>query len=379
MTKEKEDMKNQTKGTLTVLAAALLLSAASSASALEVQSGSDKVQLQLYGSINRAVMYADDGNQEKFFHVDNTNSETHIGLTGEVAATQCLNVGGALEYVWQSNPSNAVSMDEESIAGEFDAQLIELYLEGQLGKVSLGKGEMASDVSSEHDLSGTDIVGNVGFGDVGGGLSFFDAAVKAYSEDFTVESVTNGGISSEGLGKANRVRYDTPSFGGFTLSGAIGEDEIGDVALEYAGEFNGNQLEAEVAWSNADEGWSQINGSVSVLFSTGLNITVAGSTIDVSDMPAKGDDPTFFYGKLGYTFNQPIGATSISVDYGVFDNAAVFDIGQEATGYGLQFVQELADWNTQLYAGCRTLSLEDDTKADYEDVTVVMAGVQFSF
>jgi hypothetical protein len=96
-------------------------------------------------------------------------------------------------------------------------------------------------------------------------------------------------------------------------------------------------------------------------------------------MPANGDDPTFFYGKLGYTFEQPIGATSISVDYGVFDNAAVFDIGQEATGYGLQFVQELADWNTQLYAGCRTLSLEDDTAADYEDVTVVMAGARFSF
>jgi hypothetical protein len=181
------------------------------------------------------------------------------------------------------------------------------------------------------------------------------------------------------LGKANRVRYDTPSFGGFTLSGAIGEDEIGDVALEYSGAFSGGELEAEVAWSNADEGWSQINGSVSVLFSTGLNITVAGSTMDADDMPANGDDPTFFYGKLGYTFEQPIGATSISVDYGVFDNAAVFDIGQEATGYGLQFVQELADWNTQLYAGCRTLSLEDDTAADYEDVTVVMAGARFSF
>jgi hypothetical protein len=372
-------MKNQTKGKLTVLAAALLLAAASSASALEIQSGSDKVQLQLYGEIDRAVMYADDGNQEKFFHVDNTNSETKIGLTGEVAASQCLNVGGNIELKWQSNPSGAVSMEEESIAGEFSAELVELYLEGQLGKVSLGKGEMASDVSSEHDLSGTDIVGNVGFGDVGGGLSFFDAAAKGYSEDFTVESVTNGGISSEGLGKANRVRYDTPSFGGFTLSGAIGEDEIGDVALEYSGAFSGGELEAEVAWSNADEGWSQINGSVSVLFSTGLNITVAGSTMDADDMPANGDDPTFFYGKLGYTFEQPIGATSISVDYGVFDNAAVFDIGQEATGYGLQFVQELADWNTQLYAGCRTLSLEDDTAADYEDVTVVMAGARFSF
>ena len=110
-------------------------------------------------------------------------------------------------------------------------------------------------------------------------------------------------------------------------------------------------------------------------------MTVAASSIDVDDMPADGDDPTFIYGKVGYKTDKflTIGTTAISVDYGVYENAAAFDIGQEATGYGLQFVQELADWSTELYAGCRTLSLEDDTAADYEDITLVMAGVRVSF
>jgi hypothetical protein len=378
---ERGVMKKQTPCTVTVFTAALLLSA-SAAAALEIQSGSDKVQLQLYGEIDRAVMYADDGNQDKVFHVDNSNSETKIGLTGEVAATPCLTVGGNLEYVWQSNPSNAVSMEEESIAGEFGAELVELYLAGDLGKLSLGKGEMASDVSGEHDLSGTDVVGNVGFADIGGGLTFFDSTNNAYSAaGFTADAVFNGGLSSEGLGKANRVRYDTPSFGGFTLSGAIGEEEISDVALEYAGVFSGGELEAEVAWFNADEGWSQISGSASVLFSTGLNFTIAASSKDVDDMPANGDDPTFIYGKIGYIADQlcPVGSTAISVDYGMYNNAAALDIGQEAVGFGVQLVQELAAWSTDLYAGYRLLSLEDDTAIEYEDISIITAGARFSF
>lgn len=377
-------MKKQTPCTVTVFTAALLLSA-SAASALEIQSGSDKVQVQLYGEIDRAVMYADDGNQEQVFHVDNSNSETKIGLTGEVAATPCLKVGGNLEYVWQSNPSNAVSMEEESIAGEFGAELVELYLEGNLGKLSLGKGEMASDVSGEHDLSGTDIVGNVGFADLGGGLTFFNTAKNAYGKygkkSIAVDSVFNGGLSSEGLGKANRVRYDTPSFGGFTLSGAIGEEEINDVALEYASAFSGGELEAEIAWFNADEGWSQISGSASVLFSTGLNFTIAASSKDVDDMPANGDDPTFIYGKIGYIADQlsPLGSTAVSVDYGVYNNADALNREQEAVGIGVQLVQELAAWSTDLYAGYRLLSLEDNTAADYEDISIITAGARFSF
>lgn len=375
-------MKNTMRKTqaITVLAAALLLGA-SAASALEIKSGSDKVQLQLSGEVNRAVMYADDGLDDKFFHVDNTHSETKVGLSGEIAATECLTAGGNLEFKWQDNPSIAVSMEEESIAGEFEAELIELYFaHSTAGKLTVGKGSAASDESSEIDLSGTDMIGNAGVADMGGGFAFYDTAAGAYS-DFTAESVFHGGISTEGLGKINRVLYETPDFGGFTFGASAGESETVDFSVSYSGEFNGNQLEAKAAWSNPGEGWTQINGAASLLLDSGLNFTVAASAKDVEDMPADGDDPTMFYGKIGYTTDKicPTGPTSISVDYGIFNNAAALDIGQEATAMGVQLVHELSNYSTALFAGYRLFSLEDSTGADYEDISVVMAGAQFSF
>lgn len=375
----KKRMMTKSVQTITVLAAALLLGA-TAASALEIKSGSDKVQLQLSGDVNRAVMYADDGLEDKVFHVDNSHSETKIGLSGEVSATDCLTAGSNLEFKWQDNPSRGVSMAEESITGKFESELVELYLaHSTAGKLSLGKGSAASDESSEIDLSGTDIIGNAGVADLGGGLAFYNAAAGAYS-DFTADAVFHGGISTEGLGKINRALYETPEFGGFTFGASAGESEMVDFSLSYSGEFGGNQLEAKAAWSNPGEGWTQINGAASLLLNSGLNFTVAASVKDVEDMPANGDDPTMLYGKIGYQCGKSsLGTAAISVDYGIFNNAAALDIGQEATAMGVQFVQELAGYSTDLFAGYRVFSLEDNTGADYEDISVIMAGAKFSF
>ncbi|MCI5158033.1 MAG: hypothetical protein D3906_06240, partial [Candidatus Electrothrix sp. AUS1_2] len=102
-------------GAVTMTVGAMLLGAAVSASALEVKSGNDNVSLKLYGHINRAVMSVDDGNDSKVFHVDNTHSESRVGLKGSVKASDNLTVGGNAEVQWQANPSEQVSMDKESI------------------------------------------------------------------------------------------------------------------------------------------------------------------------------------------------------------------------------------------------------------------------
>lgn len=379
--------------TITVLTAALLLGA-SAASALPIKSGNDKVQVKLYGEVNRAVMYADDGYQDKIFHVDNTNSETRVGLNGEVAAADYLTVGSSLELKWQANPSHAVSMDEENISGEFSEELVEVYFDFKnAGKFSIGQGSMASDGASEVDLSGTDIVGNSGVSDVGGGLKFYDAAGSGYGDDQGGTIVGEAfkrqccdlfnRITSDGLGKRQRVRYETPSFAGFTLSAAAGEADIADAALSYSGEFGGNQLEAMAAWSNPGEGsdYAQLNASASLQLNFGLNLTAGFGTHDMDELPTNGDDPVFTYGKIGWKCDQlfSVGSTAVSVDYGIYKNGTALDIEQEATAIGAQFVQELSDYSTQLYAGYRAFSLEDNTGADYEDISVVMAGARLSF
>lgn len=366
------------KAQITLAAGAMLLAAATGASALEVKTGSDKVTATLYGQIDRAVMYADDGYEDKFFHVDNDNSSTRVGLKGEVAATENLTIGSVFEVEWQENPSDKVSMPEESIAGEFGARHFDIWFKGQFGKFSIGKSNTASTDTSEIDLSGTTVAG---FSDlvVGSGFVFYDAASSSYPEDgITVGKVFD---SMDGLSRLNRVRYDSPSFSGFSLSAATAEGDASDVALRYAGEINGAKLEAVAAYANPNKGYGQINGSASVLFPFGLNLTFASGVRDIDTMPAGGDDPTFMYAKIGHICKDifSVGSTAVSVDYGVYENVKKQTTGEEGTVYGVQLVQSLSSWNTELYAAYQNFELEDTTSADYEPVSVMMAGARIKF
>lgn len=371
--------------TLSLAAGAVLLAAATGASALEIKSGNDKVALQLKGHINRALMYADDGDESKVFHVDNTNSETRIGLYGKLAASDALTVGSNFELQWQANPSDKVSMEEETIDGEFKERLLEIYFDSKnFGTLFIGRGDMNSDDSSEADLSGTDLAGNSGVTDAGGGFLFHDKAAVPAADDaeqagVTVKDVFN---SMDGTRK-NRVRYDTPRFAGFSLGGSVAEEDMTDAALRYSQEFSGAKVEGVLCWYNPGKtgDFSQINGSASVLFDSGFNLTAAGGTRDMDEMPAGGDEPVFMYGKAGYIFKQlvPVGSTAFSVDYGVFENAKKQDIGQKGTAVGVQLVQKLSDWNTELFSAYRTYQLEDDSKADYDDINLVLGGARFKF
>ncbi|MCW5202378.1 porin [Desulfobulbus sp. US4] len=376
-------------GAITMTVGAMLLGGAISASALDVKSGNDNVQLNLYGQINRAVMSVDDGNEDKIFHVDNTNSESKVGLNGKVSASEALTIGGNVEIQWQANPSEQVSMGEESISSEVKERKMEVYFDFEkFGKFSIGRGDMASNSSSEVDISGTSNAGNSGVADAGGGFEFYNAAPIAMNagEDAEVKpGITVGNVFNQmdGLSRRNRVRYDTPTFAGFSLGVSAGEKERSDAALVYSGKFaDGTKLKAAVAYVDPGEGkdYTQIDGSASVLFGFGLNFTVAGGSRDLDDMPANGEDPTFMYGKIGYkTKIFSAGSTALSFDYGVYENIKNQDAEEEGTTYGVQFVQSLSDYNTDLVVGYRNFELEDNTSADYEPISLVIAGARIKF
>lgn len=368
-----------------VFTAATLLAGAPGASALEIKTGSDKVQLQLKGQINRALMLADDGNDSKVFHVDNDNSSTRVALNGELNATEYLTVGSSFELEWQANPSNLVNMETESISGEFEDRLVEIYLAcKKTGRISLGKGKMASEDVSETDLSGTSLAGLSDVAKVGGGFKFYDPAALAPAPDAedTRLGVSDVFSNMDGLGKRNRLRYDTPAFAGFSLAVAAGEKDTADVGLLYAHDFGGTKVEGAIAWADFgdDKPYSQINGSASVLFPFGLNLTFASGARDLDNMSAGGDDPVFSYGKLGWKFNKfAVGSTAVSVDYGLCSSIKNQTVDQEGTAVGVQMVQTLTDWSTELYAAWRNYTLEDNTSSDYEDISIMMGGARFKF
>ena len=79
----------------------------------------------------------------------------------------------------------------------------------------------------------------------------------------------------DGLGRRDRIRYDTPKFAGFGITSSHGNSDARDVALRYGSELGSVKIKAAVAWSDAHL-TETVNGSLSILLPVGLSFTIAG-------------------------------------------------------------------------------------------------------
>lgn len=342
-----------------------------------VASGNDKVSAKIYAQVNRGILAIDDGQGQDAFFVDNDASSTRIGFTGDVQATDDVSIGTKIEVQMESNSTASVSQtSDRGIGGaSFTERHLDLYVQSkQYGKLSLGQGDTASNGASEIDLSGTELVGYSAVNDMAGGVLFS-------TESGPLSAVTVGSVFSnmDGLSRDDRIRYDTPSFAGFTLSGSLVAGGAGDVALRYSGDHGGTKVAAGVAYANQSSISSTVdttvNGSLSVLFENGLNLTAAAGMREASGTSR--DDPMFYYGKVGYRANFfPVGITALSVDLGQYDDVAAN--GDEALAAGLQLVQSLNDFGTELYLGYRFYQL-DRAATSLEDINAVLTGARVKF
>jgi hypothetical protein len=317
----------------------------------------------------------DDGNDSDFYHVDNDNSSTRLGIKAKSKTGGDLEVGAWFEVQYESNSSATVSQTNNSTGPDnFTQRHLDFFLESKtFGKLSIGQGNTASNETSEVDLSGTSLIGYSDFDTVGGGIFFFDRTANSLSTT-TVGSVFN---NMDGLSRKDRLRYDTPEFYGFVLAGSAVENNAEDMALRYKRKFPGFKLAGAIAYANPGSNTvdNQLNGSLSILMDAGFNATFAAGN---QYMRSSGrDDANFYYAKLGFVRKYfDIGPTALSVDYGRHNDVAQND--DKADGLGFQFVQNLTDWRTELYLGYRNFSL-DRKGRDFEDINAVLGGGRIKF
>lgn len=343
-----------------------------------VRSRNDKVSVTVYGQVNRAALYANDGDDDNWFFVDNDNSSTRIGLLGSTNAIEHFSLGTKLEFEFQSNPSNEVSQEDKNGVGDnnFKKRHMDIFVKYKpVGKIHLGFGDTASNGTAEVDLSGTDVVGYSSIADMAGGQFFFD------NDTDTLSNTTIGDVFSnfDGLSRDDRLRYDTPNFYGFVASGSVISGDAADVALRYSAKLGDFKLAAAAAYSdpagNSNSVDDIIDGSISVLHSSGFNLTFAGGTRD--HKVSGRDDGTFYYGKFGYQRKFfSIGTTAMSVDYGRNDD--VEQDGDEANTVGFQFVQNIDQWATEYYLGYGYHDLDRDN-TDFKDINALMTGLRVKF
>jgi uncharacterized coiled-coil protein SlyX len=342
-----------------------------------VKTGNPKASVKVYGQVNKAVLFSDDGNDTDTYLVDNDNSSTRVGLLGSIKPNDRYEIGTRIEVEYQTNPSNLVNQDDKRISDtNFEKRHLDLWVDTTgFGKFSLGWGSTASDNTAEVDLSGTSVVGYSSIPDMAGGQLFFDKNADRLSGT----AIRNAFSNMDGLSRDERIRYDSPSFFGFTGSASYINDGGGDIAARYNVQVNAFKLAAAAAYSNpgstSDTIDEQLDGSVSVLHDSGFNGTFAMGVR--SHKQADRDDGGFFYTKFGYRARWcSLGVTSLSLDYGRYS-----DIGQDgddADVIGWQMVQDVQAWGTEVYIGCRFHSL-DRNGADYDNINAVMTGMRVKF
>jgi hypothetical protein len=342
-----------------------------------VLSGNTRAKIKLYGQVNKAVLYSNDGDDGNFYLVDNDNSSTRIGVLGTIHPSDKYEVGTRLEFEYQTNPSNLVNQEDKRVEDlGFEKRHLDLWVDSNsIGKFSLGWGSTASDGTSEMDLSGTGVIGYSSIADMAGGQLFFNKNTGALSDTPIIAVYSN----LDGLGREERIRYDSPSFNGFVGSASYVAEGGGDLAVRYTAQMNAFKLAAAAAYANPGSSSifieDQLAGSVSVLHDSGFNGTFAMGTRDQKG--AGVNDAGFFYTKFGYRGSWcPLGVTYLSADFGRFSD---FDVnGDDADTVGLQMVQDLETWGSEAYLGYRFHKL-DRNGVDFDTINAIMTGMRVKF
>jgi uncharacterized coiled-coil protein SlyX len=341
-----------------------------------VVSSNSNIDVNLYGQLNRAVLFADNGDSSDVYFVDNTNSNSRLGLraSGEVGGWK---IGTRFEYGIVSSASDDVNQfdNNNATSDNFKLRWAEInFANDTFGKFSLGKGDSASNSVAEVDLSGTDVVTYSSISDMAGNILWNDKTANEVSD------IAIGNVSSnfDGLSRTDRIRYDTPSFAGFTGAASANDGSAYDGALRYSRDFSGTKVAA--AFGYADPGSTasynnRYSGSISVMLPMGLNATFAGGSQDL-DTSGR-DNPVTWYGKLGYqTKFYDAATTSFSVDYAQTKDLQAND--DKFQTWSLAAVHKIDDWATEFYAAYRFHKL-DRTNVDYDNINAVMAGARIKF
>ena len=233
--------------------------------ATTARKGNRKVSLTVSGHVNEAVLWFDDGFESNVYQVTNNVSTSRFRFVGEAKISADWSAGYLLEVGVNGARSDAVDQLNDDGAGPnaLSIRHSAWWLQSkQLGKLWVGQTSTATDGITEINLAnvthfatenaagqaGAFSVRIPGSGDFGPRLSAFMGGTG-----FPGSAGTDTGQIGEG-NRMNVVKYETPTFAGFIVSAAWGEDDMWDVALRYAGEFNGIKIAFGVGYQQFTDG-----------------------------------------------------------------------------------------------------------------------------
>ena len=404
--------------------------------AAAMTSGGNRIALSLSGQLNRALLYGDDGHNSNLRQVDNNNSSSRFRIVGEARPIGETVAGVNLEMEVRPNSSanETLTQNLPQSASAVTPTIRQAEVYGgnpDYGEVRLGFGSTASYLGTEVDISGTAVATYQIVSDYDGGFSFRQkgaALVPGGTKGAFVLSPTNAygpAVASvfpsfDGLSRDVRLRYDTPFWEGFQAATSILDGGAFDVAGRFAREYDDFKIASAIALVFANSrahspttaygyagvpagaggtslagtnaapnspttadvsanGSKQVDGSFSVLFKNGLNLTMAGGVRDPEyhDPTGASLSPNLLYVKLGYQHNFfPFGLTAFSVDFAQAEEAIFAN--DTARAYGAAVVQNVDQFGLEVFAAGRYQTL-DRPFASYHPLITMMSGARIRF
>jgi hypothetical protein len=335
---------------------------------------------EYYGQLSPSYLTFDDGNLKSDGFVDNTNSNSRIGMWYRRATPWGrfnVNVETALGF----RASNAVSQNIQASSWNWSKSSIRkaevIWETRRFGTLYVGQGSMASDGIANRDLSGTSIVSYVGIADTAG--AYF---LRTQSGLLSTVAIGTAFPNFDG-GRRGRVRYDTPSYRGLVVSASIGEQILSnavstkdsDITLRYDRDGPRFRIAAAGGYTWIDRQTFANNrtaiGSLSIEHkATGISFTTSSGKRDTAG--------NYRYFKLGFKSGHTrIGPFSISADYYAANN--MVSGGSRSESYGLGILQKFANPRMEAYLGLRSYQFVDTSPIRYQDAYSVLIGARWKF
>jgi hypothetical protein len=247
--------------------------------ATTVRKGNRRVSLSVSGQVTRSLLYWNDGEQHDLYSVDQGLNSSRFRFTGSAKLSTEYQVGFVFEMDMRlgsrSNFVNQIDDDGfsgsggilgaaalgDGIGGNGDSVIgirqAAWWVESKSwGKVTVGRVNMTTAGISTIDLSNVGAVVTSEPGEFQGAFLLRNGiGVISPTATWSLQCGgpnAGGPYSSDcaehGAFRRDAVRYDTPTYWGFTLSGAYAEDHIYDFALRYAGEIGAFRIAAGVGY-----------------------------------------------------------------------------------------------------------------------------------
>ena len=384
--------------------------------ATTARKGNRKVSLTISGWVAEEATFWDDGEESNIYvHSIGTTLSSHFKMTGQATIAPGWTAGYVIHVETNSGETFALNQDNDDGNGP-GLGLLQSYWfinSERLGKVSVGLLSQASDNTAILvDGSGSLVPANWVIFD---GASFFtlNNGVRTGNTWGQIGHCVHigAGIAADCNGVPwNAVRYDTPTFAGFSASADWGEDDFWDVAARYAGEFGGFKVAVAAAYSHQsddnarplfktrgglDSDYFQI-GAYAQHVATGIWVYGAyghedNGSVGVGAARVALNDGDMWYFKAGLRRRwHELGHTVLYGEYGQHDDMvdpalyvpAAITADSEFTRWGLGVVQEIdaaamSIWlKYRHHEGDLTLG---GAKTDFDDIHFVGVGALINF